>query len=289
MIAKNEENWRPMIEVNNNKLFLQLAFDFGKCPEVSSIQTTTTNYQTKWQASLQSLGCFFCNSSSYPTIFDDLIDNNLKKMPQERRRRRRLFFQDYALYLARWSNITSTKPPSSNLCHWHLSVTFYFATSQQVTQWPMLRDLFANQNHLCCCFIKSYSRKRCHNEKNRFQMSPFRRLTTLQYYDNDYESSCYPCWQHWCYYFQAGPNLTFFLNCNQNLLQLPRVTFINVLLQYRINSITTKKCETLTPVSQIVANRNWCSSWSRHMKLYFCAVCKFISRLREDPNIAAIF
>lgn len=48
-----------MIEVNNNKLFLQLAFDFGKCPEVSSIQTTTTNYQTKWQASLQSLGCFF--------------------------------------------------------------------------------------------------------------------------------------------------------------------------------------------------------------------------------------
>jgi len=190
-----------------------------------------------------------------------------KKYPKNSRsvifsKRRKKFFKAHP----RWSNITSSLSLTKKTLPLASSQS---PTLQQVNKsltYPCLEDLFA-KNHLCCyCKI--------HHVATLFQIDDDVSIQkTEKHYSIMTMTMKVAAMWHWCYYFQAGPNLTFFL---KYLLQLPRVTFIKM-CYYQ------KKSVRLSLLFPKLSPSNWCSSWSRHMKLYFCAVCKSISsRLRED-------
>jgi len=83
-------------------------------------------------------GLFFCNSSSYPTIFDDLIANNLKKIPHQLASKKNRFFKEEGTILVDRILPRLTERPHgplySNLCHWHQSQSHL--TLQQVNDDP---------------------------------------------------------------------------------------------------------------------------------------------------------
>lgn len=82
------------------------------------------------------------------------------------------------------SHYKSTKKSLNAMTHaYRLFKTTFAAALSSLAPLPHTID------HCCHYFT---------TKEENSMMSPFRRLTTLQYYDNDYAM-----W-HWCYYFRAG-------------------------------------------------------------------------------------
>jgi len=131
------------------------------------------------------LGVFFFATLLHirPTIFDDLIANNLKKIPQEIEedcfvKKESLRLVDSRILpptdhkISSLSHYKSTKKSLNAMTHaYRLFKTTFAAALSSLAPLPHTID------HCCHYFT---------TKEENSMMSPFRRLTTLQYYDNDY-------------------------------------------------------------------------------------------------------